>query len=130
MEAEGCFTNDGDMFGPGRKEYLQISFENGKWQALKIVGDSNVPRGKISFRTVGEVENIEKPTPAEVQVRTDVSNPDGFYWIETTMRFDHAVQKWFLKFYGREFSFTRVPVQTALEAAKNPDYPQGLCIVL
>ena len=36
----------------GRKEYLRIHRSaDGRWQATKIVGDANVPRGKISFRT-------------------------------------------------------------------------------
>ena len=131
-KAEGYFTNDGGLFGPigglfgifgpNRKEYLHVTFNNGKWQALKIVGDINVPRGKVSFRTVGHLDDIQNLTQAELQIRTETWNEDGFSWMEgVSVRFDTTSDKWFINAFGGSFSLSRVHESEALNAAQNPD---------
>eukprot|EP00092_Neocalanus_flemingeri_P005887 GFUD01006336.1.p1 GENE.GFUD01006336.1~~GFUD01006336.1.p1 ORF type:complete len:127 (-),score=32.77 GFUD01006336.1:531-911(-) len=121
--SQGYFTNDGDFFGPGRKEYLHVTFKTGSWQGLKIVGDTNVPRGKVSFRTLADLNlDINNPTPAEIQIRAETWNEDGFSWMEgASVRFDSPSDKWIINFWGGSFSFSRVQEEEALNAAKGAD---------
>ena len=120
-QAEGYFTNTGDAYGNGRKEFLYVTFKNGKWQAMKIVGDSNVPRGKVSFRTLGDLDDIRKTTPAEIQVRSETWNEDGFSWEEASVRFDNASDEWIFTWNGKTHSLRRVHQFEALDAAKDSD---------
>ena len=121
-QAEGYFTNIGDFYGRGRlKEFIHVTFRDGKWQGVKIVGDSNVPRGKVTFQTLGAPDDIKDPTPAEVQVRCDTSNEDGFSWEEASVRFDTTSNKWIVTHDGDTCSFLRVHEFEALDAAENPD---------
>ena len=54
LYGEGFFTNINDFYGNDRKEFLYIyRTEQDTYEALKLVGDSNVPRGRLSFRTLG-----------------------------------------------------------------------------
>ena len=110
---------------------MHVTFKNGKWQGLKIIGDANVPRGKVSFQTV----DITRPTPAEIQIREEIQNEDGFSWKDgASVRFDIASDKWFIKWEGSLFSswlgwlglvgssyFSRVNEMEALNANKNSD---------
>ena len=50
ISGEGFFTNQNGFFGGDRKEYLQVTrLGDGTFQALKLVGDTNVPRGCSSL---------------------------------------------------------------------------------
>ena len=120
-KAEGHFTNDDNFYGLNRKEYLHVTFKNGKWQGLKVVGDTNVPRGKVSFRTVGHLSDIQNTTQAEIQIRSQTWNADGFSWMKSSVRFNTFTDKWFINLYGRSFSFSRVNENEALNAAQNND---------
>merc|ERR1719187_1240607 len=125
--AEGYFTNDGNAFGyPHRKEYLHITFNNGEWQGIKIVGDANVPRGKVSFKTVGDpTVDITKFCTAMLQVRQthETWNDHAFSWMNGIyVKFDKDRDQWFIQMFGGEFSFSRVSEMEALNAAKNPDH--------
>jgi len=107
--AEGYFTNENDMFGPGRKEYLHVTKdENGLWQALKIVGDANVPRGKICFRMcAGEPADMSMPKKAQMlrgdlnKGWMDIDDPDGFSWMDgPTIAYDSTHDKWLVSIAG------------------------------
>ena len=122
IKAEGYFTNNEEFFGPNRKEFLQITIKDGFWQGLKIVGDANVPRGKVSFRTIEKDFNIEKPTPVKIQIRSETWNEAGFSWMEgASVRFDSHTDKWYINFMGGSYSFSRCIQEEAMDAAKGPD---------
>ena len=93
---------------------------------MKIVGDANVPRGKVSFKTVyfaGQTVDISKFCTAMLQVRHETSNDDGFSWMNGIyVKFDLDRDQWFIQMFGGEFSFSRVREMEALNAAKNPDH--------
>ena len=79
-KAEGYFTNIGtEFYGSGRHEYLLITYQDKAWQAMKILGDRNVPRGKVSFRTKKRdmKGNITELMDAEVQIRNDIEDENG-----------------------------------------------------
>ena len=124
-KAEGYFTNNEEFNGPNRKEFLHITFEDGFWQGLKIVGDANVPRGKVSFTTTKKEANIENPTPAKIQVRAKFFwIVSSFHWMEgASVRFDSSTHNWYImaEWLGGSFSFSRCTEQEAMDAAKGPD---------
>ena len=122
--AEGYFTNAGnDFYGPGRKEDLRITHTDGDWQAMKIVGDSNVPRGKISFKTIGTgIEaSLTDFAQAVIQIRYDTENEDGYSWVMGSIRFEKLSDKWFIQYNGETKDFSRCHKMEAMEAAKLPD---------
>eukprot|EP00091_Calanus_sinicus_P002891 TRINITY_DN13007_c0_g1_i1.p1 TRINITY_DN13007_c0_g1~~TRINITY_DN13007_c0_g1_i1.p1 ORF type:complete len:128 (-),score=19.07 TRINITY_DN13007_c0_g1_i1:83-466(-) len=121
-KAEGFFTNNEDFFGPNRKEFLHITVKDGFWQGLKIVGDTNVPRGKVSFRAIEKDSNINDLTPAKIQIRSETWNEAGFSWMDgASVRFDSNTDKWYINFMCGSFSFSRCTQQEALDAAQGPD---------
>ena len=125
--AEGYFTNNyNGFFGPDRpREFLRISYQDGAWQALKIVGDKNVPRGKISFRTMKRDvgANITDFMEVEIQIRQDVEDENDFSWgWNGVLRFDEGSDEWILQYGGACYAFSRCHKMDALEAAKKPDY--------
>jgi len=97
-EARGTFKNIEPFFGQGRVELLYIEpkttgsgsgsgsgSHTGGWQARKLVGDRNVPRGELSWVTQGmPVSHIlrGRPVVASVQIRKDISDPQGFSWMQ------------------------------------------------
>ena len=87
-KAEGYFTNSNNCFGPGRKEYLNITVtEGGEWQALKVVGDKNIPRGRVSFvtRNCRDYDFPTHPSPGALQIREDENDPNGFTWMDAVV---------------------------------------------
>ncbi len=124
--AEGYFTNTNDFFGRGRKEFLHISKEGNIYSGLKILGDSNVPRGKVSFRTLDlkepiTIKQLQKGIPAELQIRRDINDENGFEWISgITVRFKDGV--WIIDRLGMTGKFSRVSRETAIEAALHNDW--------
>ena len=119
---EGYFTNDDeDYYGPKRKEYLHITQNDGHWQGVKIVGDANVPRGKVAFKTENKVEDIEEWSPAKNHFRLE--NEGGYTWkYGRFVRFDYSSDKWFIRRMGEDYSFSRVDKMEADNAEKQPDH--------
>jgi len=98
----GKFKNIDPIFGLDRTELIHITpkvlpgphasaidstghTHAGGWVATKLVGDANVPRGKVSWIT-GDfpVSRIlrGRPVLAAMQVRTNVHNPNAFSWMQ------------------------------------------------
>jgi len=124
-KAEGYFVNETDFFGTDRHEYLLITYQDGAWQAMKIVGDRNVPRGKVSFRTkkVDMKANITELIDAEVQIRSDIEDEEGFSWEPTgSLKYDETSDKWSIQFREETHSFERCHKMEALQAAGKPDW--------
>merc|ERR1712142_1163522 len=122
--AEGYFTT-AEFYGSDRQEYLLITYQDGAWQAMKIVGDRNVPRGKVSFRTkkVDMKANITELIDAEVQIRSDIEDEEGFSWEPTgSLKYDETSDKWSIQFREETHSFERCHKMEALQAAGKPDW--------
>ncbi len=50
--------------------------------------DPNVSAGRISIKTVGvPVVGSKNSTKGFIQVRSDITNPNGFSWMDTQMEF-------------------------------------------
>lgn len=127
--AEGFFTNENDFFGPGRKEYLHVTQETGCWQGMKVVGDENVPRGKVSFRTCeGEPVELSAPIKAQLQIRMDTSDPNGFSWMDGFfVAYDAESDAWKL-FHGDQHigTLARSTEEEAMQAAETSiDYSKS-----
>lgn len=84
---EGIWYSD-DFYGPHGREWVTVSAtlvgDTGASAlvAVKITGDANVPSGRTTWRTrswpeLGGVNVV----PAEIQVRADPNDPDGFSWV-------------------------------------------------
>merc|ERR1712013_615738 len=123
-KAEGYFTNnDNGFFGAERPhEFLRITYQESAWQALKIVGDRNVPREYLSFRTqkteIGD--NITDFMEIEIQIRSDIKDENDFSWgWDGSLRFDVDSDEWIVLQDGESYAFTRCHKIEALEAAKN-----------
>jgi len=128
--AEGYFTNANEFFGPGRKEYLHVTQDaNGLWQGMKVVGDENVPRGKISFRMCeGETTDLGTPTKAQLQIRMDTSDPNGFSWMDGFMvSYKSDSDGWTIAMGEQEIgTLVRSTEAEAMEAAKTSiDYSKS-----
>ena len=130
---EGYFRPDGDDLydfcdSTGREypryyfnQYLHVTFTDGRWQAVSIVGNSGTPRGFFSWRISEEdTEDISQPTSA----RYKVGNGQGSSSEDTgTVRYDPHTDKWFVwNFNSSPCPFSRVTEVEALEAEKNPDF--------
>ena len=86
---------------------------------MKIVGDSAVPNGKISFKTI-EMDiqaNIDEYTKVGVQFGEKTS----LSWESHAIRYDKTSDKWFFQTNDTTYSFSRCTKTEALEAAKLPD---------
>jgi len=125
-KAEGYFTNIGtDFYGSGRQEYLLITYQDKAWQAMKVLGDRNVPRGKVSFKTrkTDLKVSITNFMDAEVQLRDDVEDEHGFYWGEgASLWFDETSDNWVIQWNGETHRFERCHKMEALQAAGKPDW--------
>jgi len=126
--AEGFFTNENDFFGPDRKEYLHVTQETGCWQGMKVVGDENVPRGKVCFRTC-EGEDVENGhMKAQLQVRNDTSDPNGFSWMDGfSVAYDTHSDSWLLLDGDQHFgTLGRSTEEEAMQAAEtSTDYSKS-----
>ena len=131
----GRFKNKCEnFFGKGREELIDIT-ENidGTFQGIKLVGDANVPRGHINWRSIKPQtihdtfgsHRLQPGTPfnVEFQVRTNIQDANDFSWVDTfeegslTMRYMTKVDEWKLSFVRittdeiratAEYSFVRV----------------------
>jgi len=125
-KAEGYFTNIGtDFYGSGRQEYLLITYQEGAWQAMKILGDRNVPRGKVSFKTkkTDMKGSITEFLDADVQIRDDIEDENGFYWgLTASLKYDEASDNWIIQCEGATTRFERCHKMEALQAAGKPDW--------
>ena len=126
-KAEGYFTsNNNGFFGVDRPdEILYFFLEDEAWQALKIVGDRNVPRGEICFKTykIDIGANVTDFMEAKQRGRYDIEDANGFTWgWNISMRFDEAADEWIVLRDGVTSTFTRCQKMVAKEGARNPDY--------
>merc|ERR1719476_225443 len=96
---------------------------------MKLVGDANVPRGKVSFRSLeGEPSDPAVEKKAKMQVRSDIDNPDAFKWIEGAMlQYDATEDKWKVQHPMTKVwhIFARTTQEEVDEAAKGVDYSQA-----
>ena len=82
-QMSGYFANSDGFYGrPDHVEVVQVRSEaDGRIEALKLVGDHNVPRGRLSFRSTELVALA--PTwsySIQLQLRDDISSDDAFWW--------------------------------------------------
>ncbi len=80
----GKFSSS-DFYGPGRHEVVEVFVETDEaggqsLTARKITGDENVPAGYLSWRTKGLPLVSQGPVAADVQIRHDIRDPNGFSW--------------------------------------------------
>mgnify|MGYP002883104582 CR=1 FL=1 len=87
-DALGYYLNRDGMYGSKqRQEYVHVYFEDGALLAKKLVGDRNVPRGKLTWRTErlepDDLTDLRYDTAlkASLQIRNNISDPNGFSWI-------------------------------------------------
>ena len=80
----GYFANSDGFYGrDDHTEYMIVQKgEGGRLQALKIVGDANVPRGHLTWRSPpGYFDNPTWRTPIQLQLRDNPqAGDDGFWW--------------------------------------------------
>ncbi len=134
--AAGFYVNRDGFYGSlQRVEYLEVRLEAGQLVATKLLGDQNVPRGKVSFQT----QLLEAPhdastlygTPfsARLQVRADVRDPEGYFWLDEACTLTLMNQQSFVlnaSFRDTAFNgtFIRVTEEEAREAAARlEDHP-------
>ena len=80
----GYFVSQDGFYGsPHRIEYLNVELDSGYLVATKLVGDQNVPRGKVSWITLSPYRCIQNQSqlPIKIQARIDVNEPSGFFWM-------------------------------------------------
>ena len=80
----GYFVSQDGFYGsPHRIEYLNVELDSGYLVATKLVGDQNVPRGKVSWTTLSPYRCIQPQLqlPIKIKARSDVNDPKGFFWI-------------------------------------------------
>ena len=82
-DATGYYVSRDGFYGyKYRIEYWLVEVKADHLIATKIVGDRNVPRGKISWMTIDKLgchTNTEK-IPISVQITEDIHNPEGYSW--------------------------------------------------
>ena len=82
---EGIWYSD-DFYGPNGREWVEVSATlvgagTSALVAVKVKGDANVPSGYQTWRTKGLPEVGGSSVPAEIQIRADVKDPNGFSWV-------------------------------------------------
>ena len=79
----GWFANADDFYGrPGFVEYQYVRVGEGeRLEAVRVVGDHNVPRNKLTWRTARGV--AAAPTwrmPIQLQLRDDKHDDRAYWW--------------------------------------------------
>merc|ERR1740117_1559989 len=84
LEAMEGFWYSDDFYGPHGREWVQVSATlvgagTSSLVAVKVKGDANVPSGKTTWRTTRGLPEVGGPSlPAEIQVRANAKDPNGF----------------------------------------------------
>ena len=81
----GHFVSSDGFYGDRRRvEYLEVKLDDGFLIATKLVGDSNVPRGKVSWKTLSShpCASNQSKFPILIQARYDISDPNGYFWMD------------------------------------------------
>ena len=84
-DMEGIWYSD-DFYGPHGREWVDVSATlvgsgTAALVAVKVSGDANVPSGKTTWRTTG-LPSVGGPSvPAQIQVRANPKDPNGFSWL-------------------------------------------------
>ena len=82
---EGMWYSD-DFYGPHGREWVEVSATlvgagTSSLVAIKVSGDANVPSGFTTWRTKGLPDVGGSHVRAEIQVRDDPKDPNGFSWV-------------------------------------------------
>lgn len=88
-QMEGVWYSD-DFYGLHGREWVAVSATlvgagAASLVAVKVKGDANVPSGFTTWRTTGLPDVGGPSVRAEIQVRADVKDPNGFSWIPGTL---------------------------------------------
>jgi len=88
-EMEGIWYSD-DFYGNHGREWVEVSATlvgsgTSALVAIKVSGDANVPSGYQTWRTRGLPDVGGSAVPAEVQVRADAKDPNGFSWLPASL---------------------------------------------
>lgn len=88
-EMEGMWYSD-DFYGPHGREWVEVSATlvgagTASLQAVKVKGDANVPSGCKTWRTRGLPAVSGSSVPAQVQVRANPKDPNGFSWVPASL---------------------------------------------
>ena len=75
-----------DFYGLHGREWVSVSATltgagTSSLEAIKVSGDANVPSGMTTWRTKGLPEAGGGTVTAQIQVRADPSDPNGFSWV-------------------------------------------------
>jgi hypothetical protein len=84
-QMSGIWYSD-DFYGAHGREWVDVSATlvgagSAALVAVKVTGDANVPSGYTTWRTRGLPTTAGPSVPAEIQVRADPRDPNGFSWV-------------------------------------------------
>lgn len=88
-QMEGIWYSD-DFYGPHGREWVDVSATlvgagTSALVAIKVSGDANVPSGCVTWQTRGLPDVGGCSVPAEVQIRADPTDPNGFSWLPASL---------------------------------------------
>ena len=88
-QLEGIWYSD-DFYGPHGREWVDVSATlvgagTSALVAIKVSGDANVPSGCVTWQTRGLPDAGGCSVPAEVQIRADPNDPNGFSWLPASL---------------------------------------------
>ena len=86
---EGIWYSD-DFYGPHGREWVDVKATligagTSALVAVKVSGDDNVPSGFTTWQTRALPDVGGASVPAEVQVRADPKDPNGFEWMPASL---------------------------------------------